>query len=146
MDRMLRFLFSVYGRIGRGSYWLGKLAIVGICLVIFGLGELMTGASGGAEAAYQSIMTLGIVFLLVSIPVWVAVGTKRLHDRNKRGWWLLLFYVLPLVGYWFATARQEPVMVAAVASLLPFVWGTIELGLLKGTSGPNRFGPDPLAG
>jgi uncharacterized membrane protein YhaH (DUF805 family) len=24
------------------------------------------------------------------------------------------------------------------------LWALIELGLLKGTQGPNRFGPDPL--
>ena len=25
----------------------------------------------------------------------IAVGIKRLHDRDKGGWWLLLFYVVP---------------------------------------------------
>ena len=31
------------------------------------------------------------------------------------------------------------------ALTLPFsIWALVELGMLKGTSGPNRFGPDPL--
>ncbi|XSC46742.1 DUF805 domain-containing protein [Bradyrhizobium sp. RDT10] len=25
----------------------------------------------------------------------LAVGSKRLHDRNKNGWWLLVFWLLP---------------------------------------------------
>ena len=25
----------------------------------------------------------------------LAVGSKRLHDRNKRGWWLLVWWLLP---------------------------------------------------
>jgi hypothetical protein len=25
------------------------------------------------------------------------------------------------------------------------IWGLVEMCFLKGTSGPNRFGPDPLA-
>jgi uncharacterized membrane protein YhaH (DUF805 family) len=24
------------------------------------------------------------------------------------------------------------------------IWGFVELGCLRGTAGPNRFGPDPL--
>ena len=34
---------------------------------------------------------LGIVILISSL----AVGVKRLHDRNKSGWYLVLFYIVP---------------------------------------------------
>ena len=37
-----------------------------------------------------------LFFIIVVIPMLVsgiAVGIKRLHDRNKSGWWLLLFYL-----------------------------------------------------
>ena len=34
---------------------------------------------------------LSIVILISSI----AVGAKRLHDRNKSAWYLLLFYFVP---------------------------------------------------
>ena len=32
----------------------------------------------------------------------LAVRRKRLHDRNKSAWWLLLFYVVPMLisGYY----------------------------------------------
>ncbi|MGE3873090.1 MAG: hypothetical protein AB7F74_09050 [Parvibaculaceae bacterium] len=35
--------------------------------------------------------------------------------------------------------------VLSIASLVVGIWALIELGILKGTDGPNRHGPDPLA-
>lgn len=52
----------------------------------------------------------------------LAVYVKRCHDRDKSGWWCLLLAV-PVVG---------------------FVWWIVDLGILEGTRGENRFGPDPL--
>jgi uncharacterized membrane protein YhaH (DUF805 family) len=53
----------------------------------------------------------------------LAVSVRRLHDLDRIGWWLLIV-LIPLIGaiwllVWFCT---------------------------RGTVGPNRFGPDPLAG
>jgi uncharacterized membrane protein YhaH (DUF805 family) len=31
-----------------------------------------------------------------------------------------------------------------LVSLALMIWGFVELGCLRGTVGPNRFGPDPL--
>jgi uncharacterized membrane protein YhaH (DUF805 family) len=53
----------------------------------------------------------------------LAVSVKRWHDRDKSGWWVLLNLV-PVVGW---------------------LWALIENGFLRGTDGPNRFGPNPLA-
>ena len=44
----------------------------------------------------------------------LAVAARRLHDLNQSAWWLLLYVFI----------------------LGAFFW--------KGTTGPNRFGPDPL--
>lgn len=51
-----------------------------------------------------------------------ALFGKRLHDRDKSMAWLLLLLLLPLLGP---------------------LWIAIELGLLKGSRGTNRYGPDP---
>jgi len=47
-----------------------------------------------------------IVSLVFLIPV-IAVGSRRLHDIGKSGWWQLLF-IVPIIGWiliivWFAT-------------------------------------------
>lgn len=46
----------------------------------------------------------------------IAVGIRRMHDTDHSGWWILV----PFVNFVFAVT--------------------------EGTSGPNRFGPDPKAG
>jgi uncharacterized membrane protein YhaH (DUF805 family) len=61
----------------------------------------------------------GLAMLLPSI----AVGVRRLHDTDRSGWWLLIG-LIPLIG--------------AIVLIIFFVQ--------KGTTGPNRFGPDPLGG
>jgi uncharacterized membrane protein YhaH (DUF805 family) len=63
-------------------------------------------------------LVLGIVLALAGLMLHI----KRCHDRDKSGWWCLLL-LIPFVG---------------------FVWAVIDLGILEGTHGPNRFGPDPL--
>jgi len=48
-----------------------------------------------------------IVLFAVAIAIWVswfAIGVKRLHDRDKSGWWIVVFYILP----WILGAQQTP--------------------------------------
>lgn len=66
--------------------------------------------------------TVSLVVLLVALWPSIAVGVKRCHDRDRSGWFLLIAFI-PLIGG---------------------LWLLIELGCLRGTVGPNRFGPDPL--
>jgi uncharacterized membrane protein YhaH (DUF805 family) len=63
-----------------------------------------------------------LVNVLLAWP-FIAVSVKRLHDYDFRGWWLLVNLV-PAIG--------------SLATLLAN-------GFIRGTPGPNRFGPDPLA-
>jgi uncharacterized membrane protein YhaH (DUF805 family) len=143
MAGVLKYL-SFRGRANRQRYWLTVLAIFGIAI-----------ASAILAALLQIVPLLGLSI----IPVWAACvvavfanGVRRLHDRNKSAWWLLVFYVLPTVlSIPFRLAEDGPPdgfqAVAALLALigLPFsIWGLVELGFLKGSPGPNRFGEDPL--
>lgn len=62
---------------------------------------------------------LSLALLLPNLALWF----RRLHDRNKSAWWILLVF-LPIIGW-----------------IVLFVWTYC----LRGTVGDNRFGPDPLA-
>jgi uncharacterized membrane protein YhaH (DUF805 family) len=57
----------------------------------------------------------------------------------------LIFYVTPLlldgIAEWI---EGWPVGVLRLANLAISVWALIELGIRRGTRGPNRFGDDPL--
>ncbi len=63
-----------------------------------------------------------LAFDVVTLIPSLAISVRRLHDLDSSGWWLLLS-LIPIIG--------------AIALLVWFV--------MKGTDGPNRFGPDPLA-
>ncbi len=106
---------------------------------------------GGAiiSGNLSALGVLAVLLLIIYIPLlWISLapGAKRLHDRNKSAWWLVVFWVVPAVlqgiGEQIGTAGNA-LMVAAVAVS---IWGLVELGFLRGTAGPNQYGPDPLAG
>jgi uncharacterized membrane protein YhaH (DUF805 family) len=90
-----------------------------------------------------------IIMLLAIIPALLAglaIGIKRLHDRNKSGWWLLLFWVVPglLQGGGMGMGQESAGLIATLAGAAISIWGFVEIGCLRGTTGPNGYGPDPL--
>jgi uncharacterized membrane protein YhaH (DUF805 family) len=105
----------------------------------------------GAAFLTGDVSALGgfaLLIVLCYIPLlWIslALGAKRLHDRDKSAWWLLLFYVLPGALGNIGPYAGGPDIVFTVASLAVSLWALVELGFLRGTPGTNRYGPDPLA-
>jgi uncharacterized membrane protein YhaH (DUF805 family) len=94
---------------------------------------------------------LPLLFRLVVTPVVVwccaAVSIKRLHDRNRSGWWMVPFFVAPGLYHQFDDRLGDSYALAIIglAVFVVSVWGYVELCFLRGTRGPNGFGPDPLA-
>ena len=148
-------LFSYQGRINRAKYWTAVLIYLAISIVIAAVGFIMLGNSileladdAADDGVIVGLLSKGIGFFLLVLVIYIPlvvssvfVGIKRLHDRDKSGWWLLVFYLLP-------TVLNE---LSGISSLLAFVsvaitiWAIVELGCLRGTQGPNKYGPDPLA-
>lgn len=129
-------LFSFRGRINRLPYWLVSLAMLTVMATVFAL----VGVSG----VWRSAMFL-LLLLIPSIWIGVALSTKRLHDRNKSAWWLVIFYVLPGILEGVEEFAGDAGIVLLIASLALSIWALVELGFLRGTPGPNHYGPDPLA-
>jgi uncharacterized membrane protein YhaH (DUF805 family) len=149
-------LFGFSGRINRAKYWLASLFWAVILLVVLGVFIFIVirdASNLTTEEMTNKILSYGlgiaIVFVLVFIPAFVsglAIGIKRLHDRNKSGWWILLFYFVPSVMNAVGSQLDIPA-VSIIVSLAAFaiaIWGFVELACLRGTVGPNRYGPDPL--
>ena len=109
-------LTSFEGRINRGKFWAG----VGVLIAVSILASIIDMTLGTMNEA--GIGIVGGLVSLASIYPALAIYTKRWHDRDKSGWWTLIILV-PVIG---------------------FVWILVELGILEGTRGANRFGPDPL--
>ena len=85
------------------------------------IGGLLTAALDAAIFGYHSGVSPfnGIFDLVIFLP-GLAVAARRLHDIDRTAWWLLI-------------------LLTGIGAILLIVWYC-----LKGTSGPNRFGPDPL--
>jgi uncharacterized membrane protein YhaH (DUF805 family) len=101
-------------------------------------------------AGYSAVTPIAVAVVLCFVLGWmvVAVGAKRLHDRGKSGWWLVVFVIAPLVFIELAATRTGETLGAlfAAAALALHVWSFYELGCRRGERGGNRYGPDPLAG
>ena len=150
--KLQKILFSFDGRIGRRIYWLAILALIVAVQVLTFAPFLLE----SEEAAVLMVaLTSQFIWLLSLWPI-LAVGSKRLHDRNKNGWWLLVFWLLPFALfcggfsiYFFDdpnTGRSGDFSTGSIlifASLPPALWGIVELGILPGTKGPNLYGADP---
>jgi uncharacterized membrane protein YhaH (DUF805 family) len=94
------------------------------------------------------VLVVAITLSLLQLVPNLMVAIKRLHDRNKSGWWLLFFIVPPqllefVAGQLFG---NEPISyVLRIPAIVVTLWMIVELGFLRGTIGPNRFGDDPLS-
>jgi len=140
-------LWSFEGRISRKPYWLASLALIVVMAALAGLIAVFAGAEilTGEPAANAGPWLLIVVLWIPSMWILVALGAKRLHDRDKSAWWLLVFYLLPSVLQNAAGFAGGIGLVLALAGLALSLWALVELGFLRGTPGPNRYGPDPLA-
>src|SRR5262245_29957491 len=70
----------------------------------------------------STISPLNAIFSLVCFLPGLAVAFRRLHDIDRTGWWWLLVFTV-------------------IGTIVLIVWAC-----QKGTTGPNRYGPDPLGG
>jgi len=150
--KLQKILFSFEGRIGRGTYWLAILALV-VALLVLTLAPFLLNSE---EAAVLMLALTSQFLWLLSLWPILALGAKRLHDRDKSGWWLLMFWLLPFAlfcGGFSIVFFDDPRtgrsgdfstgLIVALASLPPALWGIVELGILPGTKGPNLYGADP---
>jgi uncharacterized membrane protein YhaH (DUF805 family) len=103
--------------------------------------------AGTTPAALVLFYAMGAPVFVFSIWFLAAATIKRLHDRNKSGWWIIPFLIAPglLDRLWdWIDDPAAALFVSAIAFGLS-VWCFVEMFYRSGTRGPNRFGPDPLA-
>ena len=136
----VNLFISPSGRINRAKFWIAILVFTVINLLNAGMVLFTDGGTG-------VVILNGIVTLLVAAS-GILVGIKRLHDRNKSGWWVLLYWVAPFVMLSVGFAVGSDTLVVSVLGFLALaigLWSLIDLGCLRGTIGQNKYGPDPLA-
>lgn len=100
--------FEFRGRASRKAYWMFVLVHVIIVIILSILDNTFNLATKDGSGLLAS--TYG---LLVALPS-IALGVRRMHDSNHKGWWMLL----PIVNF-----------------IMMF---------FRGTKGDNKYGPEPL--
>jgi uncharacterized membrane protein YhaH (DUF805 family) len=93
------------GRASRKELWLFYLFNILVYLVLVSIS-----------------LPVGVIYAFGTWLPTIAVQVRRLHDKNRSGWWLWL-QLLPIIGI-----------------IIVFVWS-----VSRGTEGDNDWGPDPLA-
>jgi len=147
-------LFSFRGRINRAKYWLATLIYTGawllFCLVAaVAMSGIHAVASSALTGAGPTLLALGIIIFVGAIWSSFAVTIKRLHDREMSGWLLLLLWGLPgplnvIAASWADSGSLVLTIVIGLISVTLTIWGFVEIACLKGTTGPNAYGADPL--
>ncbi len=138
------------GRARRAEYWYFVLfsTLARLVTTILDAGVGLHGTSGGP---FSALLSLGLF-----IPS-LAVLTRRMHDTDRSGFWVLGFYgalfvcIIAIVVSAFAMSQSYEARSGAVATMVVLglamlgasIW-LIVIAATKGTNGPNRYGPDPL--
>ena len=139
-----QLLFSAQGRISRSQFWIRSLFLgLGIffLIIIFPFAALAR-----TTTIYVVLYIFTAFFWLVQWPI-IIIMIKRIHDRNKSGWTVLIYYVPSTLDAIvnFVWGRENPAAVTlSLISLVIGIWFLVELGCMRGTMGDNRFGPDPV--
>ena len=104
---------------------------------------------------------------LAVLPPFLAVMARRLHDTDHSAWWLLVYAVIflgwmALISAFLDLSGDPADDITGLATTVAFIlltffaaiWflaslvGLVPLLVIlsrRGTRGPNRYGPDPLA-
>jgi uncharacterized membrane protein YhaH (DUF805 family) len=140
-----RLLFSFKGRINRARFLVVQLTLLALWFMVWVKFSLQF-------ASQWEPWVLSIAMIWIN----AATTVKRLHDRDRRGWWAVAIFVVNRLSYVYyglffgsyfgvdiSTAGQLLLVMLVVALSLLQTWVVIELFFLIGSDGPNRFGPDP---
>jgi uncharacterized membrane protein YhaH (DUF805 family) len=127
--QFIGFIFSINGRVRRREFYLFVLVMAVIVFDwIMSLRDMARHArvfSNTATDGYvMNLLTRSdthYATLALIVLIAYTVAAKRLHDRGKTGWWLLTVFV-PVIGW---------------------AWLALELFILPGSPGDNRYGPHP---
>lgn len=105
---------------------------------------LAAGILIGVETLYEGLFNLiahwitGWIVYPVIIYASACVLSKRLHDRGRSGWWAALILFSIIVGW------PHPRGFFFLLFPIVAIWAIVELAVLPGEQGANRFGPNPL--
>ncbi|MEQ9635297.1 MAG: DUF805 domain-containing protein [Devosia marina] len=156
MDNIKALLTTTEGRIGRQQWWIGIVVLIVISIVASIVLSILSFGNGTVMAWFGVLINLALIW-----PSY-CVGIKRRHDRDNNGTDLkiliagsVLLNLLAATGIGSSMTDMGGVMMPVPSIWLGAlnlifaifaIYMLVQLGFLKGTAGPNNYGPDPLDG
>ena len=148
---MLEAYFVFDGRMRRLRLLAYSAALIILLVVVGIVGSLLTEFARHTGAA--AILLQGLLALLW-LWAWAAMGVKRLHDLDMRGWhflWLIpapqaLILATSASDFHLKSVGVSFSIDAGLLGVLGLIWlllGVLFLLLARGTGGRNRFGYPP---
>ncbi|MBE7734194.1 DUF805 domain-containing protein [Devosia faecipullorum] len=157
MDTIIALLTTREGRIGRQQWWIGVVAMIVVSIIA----SIVLGILSFGNQALLGWLAV-LLNLALLYPAY-CIGIKRRHDRDNDGTDLKILLggsvilnllqasgigadmvdvgggiIMPVPALWLGLVN----LAYAVFAIYMFV----QLGFLKGTSGSNNYGLDPLDG
>ncbi|MGV8833556.1 MAG: DUF805 domain-containing protein [Devosia sp.] len=152
MDTLVPLFTTTEGRISRKTWWFGVAILIVASIVL----NIILGVLG-VSAAWGQL----IAYVIMFVPNW-SIGLKRRHDRDSDGRDFKIFLALSGlitlvqalgigmtgadVGGTMMPMPSLPLSLMFFAVAIYGIYIFIQLGLLRGTTGANAYGPDPLDG
>lgn len=126
-------VFAPAGRDDRTQFWLFSTLVFGPLLVLQFIIQMIVSLPAGLSAAparvgaaafdahfFETVASIGYVNLalhLIAVLLLVSAAARRLHDRNRSGWWsLILPFAVVAVG--LDQARRAEVMAREMGRLM----------------------------
>lgn len=128
-----RYFFDFRGRASRSEFWWFMLFIglvnMAVSLLIVILPPILAG-------------TFSLIVSLLLLPPNLGLTVRRFHDRNLRGWWLLL--PMLALGGWMVTGGVSTPSLPGNLLSLAMCLAYLAILCLPGQPWTNRFGPPPV--
>lgn len=156
----MRRYFEFSGRSSRSEFWFFVLITFVIMVIATIIDRFVLGSEGMG-------IVYGLAWLAHLIP-GIAVSVRRLHDIDRTGLWVLLFWLAPIIvtlvgialfggSMFMMLSGDQAGMAAGVATMgasflligivdLVIVIIAIVFYVTAGTPGPNTYGPPPVNG
>ena len=170
------YLLRFDGRINRALLWQALLIVAVLAGLLGAIGQVihLVSAEGALKLSIKIDFDFGLddLFKLVdprahrspasfdrtdlilkssglALFSWIFLATtiKRLHDRDRSGWWIVPFFVMPGLFSQFSDLLPDSkwMLPFSLSASSLWLWGFVEMFCVPGSTGANRFGPDPLA-
>ena len=118
--------FSGSGRTARAGFLIAAAVLIGLTVLY------------EAVVSPSLLWLTGVFFYPLVLFCAACVLAKRLHDRVRNGWWAALI-LLALVAVW-----PWPDDFWDFPFALVILWAIVDLAVMPGEQGTNRFGPNPM--